>query len=94
MKFLLFPLAGAVIGYYLSERGGVGIGAVIGALATIVFTLAGAGIGLLASLAIAGSVALAAGARCKAVAIKRAAEKLLSDMAAHFEVNHGGRPPD
>jgi len=58
MKFLLFPLAGAVIGYYLSERGGVGIGAVIGALATIVFTLAGAGIGLLASLAIAGIQAL------------------------------------
>ncbi|MEJ8857721.1 hypothetical protein WKW79_24330 [Variovorax robiniae] len=55
IKLLLFPLAGAVLGYYLSERsGGVGVGAVIGALATLVFTLVGAGIGLLASLAIAG----------------------------------------
>ncbi|WP_218509500.1 hypothetical protein [Variovorax sp. dw_308] len=54
MKLLLFPLAGAMLGYYLSERGGVGLSAVIGALATLVFTLAGAGIGLLASLAIAG----------------------------------------
>jgi len=51
----LFPLAGGLLGYYLSERGGgVGIGAVIGALATLVFTMVGAGIGLLASLAIAG----------------------------------------
>ncbi|MEJ8851693.1 hypothetical protein [Variovorax rhizosphaerae] len=55
MKLLLFPLAGAMLGYYLSERGGgVGVGALIGALATLVFTLVGAGIGLLASLAIAG----------------------------------------
>jgi len=56
LKFLLFPLAGAAVGYYLSDRGdgGVGVGAVLGALATLVFTLAGAGIGLLASLVIAG----------------------------------------
>jgi hypothetical protein len=58
VKFLLFPVAGAFVGYYLSERSGSGIGAVIGALATLVFTLAGAGIGLLASLAIAGIQAL------------------------------------